>query len=441
MQGATDAVAAPVVAPMQARWRLVLDVDVQKQLARHRPAQCDEAADRDREDSRSGLNRDRAGFDDAAMVRARLVVIPLLLASSLSAQQAKEARKVEEVPAFGGGWNPAVGLGGGAGGLFGLRGKPAAGEAGAAIAAGLAWLQGHRDADGRWTGADPDDTVTSIAVTSLALLAMLGDGNTLRSGPCKDAIKTGIMHLRSVQRADGAFLPAGSDDTLTHSLATCAIAEAYVLSNYKLLEGINGKALAWLETHRREDGTHALVLGARADAVATLWSHWARMTGEFAGAVARGDHRSAIVTWLDSDDAGRLLERSLLPTAAIPGVDLALRQELDAVQLVLGAFVREVPREGDAARILKVQDRRRVWREGVDLHEWLCASHLVHQVGTAAEVDAVVAPLLVGQRSDGEHMGSWDPIDICGAKGGRAWSTAMAVLTLLAKKRYQKLGR
>ncbi|MCA8963610.1 MAG: hypothetical protein KDC48_01915 [Planctomycetes bacterium] len=43
-----DAVAAPVVTPMQARERLVHDLDVQKQLARDRAEQFDEAADRDR---------------------------------------------------------------------------------------------------------------------------------------------------------------------------------------------------------------------------------------------------------------------------------------------------------------------------------------------------------------------------------------------------------
>ena len=46
--GPGKAAAAPVVTPMQVREQLVHDLDVQKQLARGRAEQFDEAADRDR---------------------------------------------------------------------------------------------------------------------------------------------------------------------------------------------------------------------------------------------------------------------------------------------------------------------------------------------------------------------------------------------------------
>ncbi|MCA8963606.1 MAG: terpene cyclase/mutase family protein [Planctomycetes bacterium] len=382
------------------------------------------------------------------MAKILAVAVSSMLLCALTAQQADPTPKTEppapaqpvEIKGTGQ-WNSAVGLGGSSGGLYGMRRGGRSGDAASAIAYGSTWLNTHRDENGRWTGADPADQGTSITVTSLAVLAMLGQGSTLRSGPFKDAVKTGVSYLRSVQRDDGAFLPKDSNDVLAHAIATNAVAEAYLLSNYKLLQRNTDQALAWLDGRRGDDGTHPLTVGGKADAIATLWSRLARMTGEYAGSVQKAGDRQAIAAWLQTDDAGRLLERSLLPTAALPGADLALRQELDAAKLVLAEFVREQAKEPDAGTIAKVRDRQREWRKGVDLHEWFCASHLLQQVGSGADVDKVCAPLIEAQVGEGENRGSWDPIDLCGDVGGRAWSTAMALLTIEAKIRYTKRFR
>ncbi len=372
------------------------------------------------------------------MPRILSAVAPFLLLGALVAQEPEPAPKAE--PAFGGGWNSAVGLGGGAGGRFGLRGKPLPGDTGVAIKAGLTWLGAHGEGR-RWSGADPEDQATALSVTSLVVLAMLGDGSTLRSGPWREPIKTGVAHIRSHQREDGAFLPARSGDVIGHALATTAIGEAYVLSNYKLLQGNVNKALAWLDVGRGADGTFPLVVEGKSDAVATLWGRWARMTGEFGGVVKDDAHLHGIGKWLDSDDADRLLQRSLLSVTVAPGSDLELRHELDAVKLLLDVFVSDKAEAVDAVKVGKVRDRKREWKQGVDLHEWMCAGHLLQQLGTAEDVDKVITPLLSGQRGDGEHAGSWDPIDLCGDTGGRAWTTAMAVLTLQSKQRYAKRFR
>lgn len=42
---------------------------------------------------------------------------------------------------------------------------------------------------------------------------------------------------------------------------------------------------------------------------------------------------------------------------------------------------------------------------------------------------------------DGDNQGSWEPIGVWGEVGGRAWTTAMAAMTLGAPYRYAKIRR
>ena len=113
-------------------------------------------------------------------------------------------------------WNTAVGLGGGAGGKFGGRkgGRRKLGAKGGrdtarAIELGLEWLKKHQDEDGKWDADDfakhdvdgepcdgPGNPVHDVGVTGLALLAFLGDGSNLRSGPYKDVVKKAVRWLR-----------------------------------------------------------------------------------------------------------------------------------------------------------------------------------------------------------------------------------------------------
>src|SRR5580765_1661147 len=105
-----------------------------------------------------------------------------------------------EAPFEGPQWNQVVGLGGGAGGKYGGRveGRSSlvggARAAGKAIEDGLRWLCQHQDDDGRFDadgfmkhdppGAPcdgPGNPAQDVGVTALALLALLGDGNSPRA--------------------------------------------------------------------------------------------------------------------------------------------------------------------------------------------------------------------------------------------------------------------
>jgi hypothetical protein len=121
-------------------------------------------------------------------------------------------------------------------------------EAQARIAAGMAvgravdlaldWLAAHQDEDGHWDADQfmkhdpkgkecdgPGNPVHDVGITGLAMLAMLGDGNTLRAGPYKDNLKRAAGWLRAQQQPNGlsATKPPSTSSTTTRSPPTrCA---------------------------------------------------------------------------------------------------------------------------------------------------------------------------------------------------------------------------
>ena len=106
-----------------------------------------------------------------------------------------------------------------------------------AISNGLEWLKSHQDADGRWDAdefmkhdveGEPSDgagnALHDVGITGLALLAFLGDGNTMRSGPYRDVVSNAVAWLRGQQGDNGLFgSNAAHDFIYDHALASLAI--------------------------------------------------------------------------------------------------------------------------------------------------------------------------------------------------------------------------
>ncbi|MEM8865840.1 MAG: hypothetical protein AAGF31_09890, partial [Planctomycetota bacterium] len=117
-----------------------------------------------------------------------------------------------------------------------------------AVAAALAWLASAQSRDGRWdadrwsagreTHALGHDRQGAGAradtgITGLALLAMLGAGNTLDDGPYADSVHGGVAFLLRSQTRDGGLAgnAATYAQTYCHSMATFALAEAYATTD------------------------------------------------------------------------------------------------------------------------------------------------------------------------------------------------------------------
>jgi hypothetical protein len=378
-------------------------------------------------------------------------------------------------------WNSAVGLGGGAGGKWGGRGggrkKLGAGagkQTARAIELALEWLKKHQDEDGKWDSDEfmkhdiegdpcngPGNPVHDVGLTGLALLAFLGDGSTMRSGPYQEVVKKGVRWLRDQQdKNTGLFGTANSNEFIyNHAIATVAMVEAYGLSDYKILRKNAQDAINYLETHRNpysvwryqpRDGDND-----------TSVTGWCVMSYKSAQDFKLDVNQSAMKlseAWFDqmtdpvsgrtgyTERGGYSSRRSGQHATHFP------REKgecMTAVSLLCRIFLGYNPKED---KLMKTQadlilKKPPVWDEkggAIDHYYWYYASYALYQMGgrhwdtwSKALTDAVVKP----QRMDGNYKGSWDPACAWGEDGGRVYSTAILCLTLEAYYRYSVLVR
>ena len=142
----------------------------------------------------------------------------------------------------------------------------------------LAWLVAHQESAGHWNaashgagrgnsqqGQDRGDTGADAdtGITALAVLALLGAGNTHLEGEHRTAVQHGLEFLLASQRSDGCL--AGNAklfaSTYCHGMATLALAEALAVSRDQRLKPAVERAVGYTiaAQHRRR-----LALPARA---------------------------------------------------------------------------------------------------------------------------------------------------------------------------------
>jgi hypothetical protein len=357
-------------------------------------------------------------------------------------------------------------------GLPGGRGDGARRRGGAqpAVDRALAWLVRHQDADGKWdcdgfmkhdvVGPPCDgkgSPVHDVGVTGLALLALLGDGSTLRSGRHRDQVRAATTWLRGQQQPDGRFGPAtASDFVYDHAIAAYAMCEAYGLSAYETLRPTAQRSLDCLQRHRNPYGAWRYQpRDGDADTSVTGWCILALCSGRHFGLEVDARALQLAQTFLESCTAadGHVgYRRSGEPGARKAG-DHAERfpprrtEALTAVGLFCRAFLGQDPTEHPVMRAAGERLRRSLprWepRAGtIDFYYWYYGSYALHQLGGPAWHEwsrAIAAAVVATQREHGNEAGSWDPVDVWGEDGGRVYSTAILALTLQAPYRYGRL--
>lgn len=376
-------------------------------------------------------------------------------------------------------WNTAMGLGGGAGGKFGgrrggrkrLRGKNK--RAAQAIDNGLKWLKDHQDENGKWdcdgfmkhdTDGEPCDgagnPVHDVGITGLALLAFLGDGNTLRTGPYKDVVKKAVRWLRQQQNpSTGLYGTNSSHDFIyDHAIAAYAMCEAQGLSNSSLIRKNAQLGINYLESHRnpyavwryqpRDNDNDSSVTG---------WCIMAYKSATDFKLQVNQTAMKASMSFLDEitdPQTGKCgYTKRGEGSSRHPG-DHATRfpiekgEALTAVGLFCRFFLGQDPKETEVMK--KAADtlltKPPVWAKdgSIDHYYWYYASYALYQMGgnywTQWQKHLNTA-VVKTQRNDGNFKGSWDPIGAWGEDGGRVYSTAILVLTLEAYYRYTKLVR
>jgi len=378
-------------------------------------------------------------------------------------------------------FNDVIGIGGGAGGKFGGRfGKGRGGRKGGGAATeqalkdGLEWLKNHQSSDGSWDsdgfntncgkiGSDicegEGDALHDVGVTGLALLAFLGDGSTMRSGPYKDVVTKGIKWLREQQDFENGLIGEEIHHAFLydHAIATLAVCEAYYFGKSPLIRGTAQKAVNYIHKARNPYGAWRYdvpPLGDN-DTSITGWMVFALKSAEEAGLKVEKEAFVGSLGWIDemTDQAnGRVgyIETGG-DSSRIPGINDNYPTEggeaMTAVALLCRFFLGQDPKDVPVMeqhadlmlRSLPEWDSKGMTN---DMYYWYYGSYAMYQMGGKhwkAWNEAMKKAVLQSQRKDGDSKGSWDPNGPWGHAGGRVYSTASMVLCLEVYFRYAKV--
>ena len=138
-----------------------------------------------------------------------------------------------------------------------------------AVQLALKWIVKHQLPDGSWnldhsagpgshrTSPNPGSLIRARnAATALALLPLLGNGNTHKVGVYKDNVRGGLEFLMSSARQEGRgvsfFEPGGT--TYSHGLCTVAICEAFAMSRDPRLAPYAQGAIWFTEDFQERSG-------------------------------------------------------------------------------------------------------------------------------------------------------------------------------------------
>jgi hypothetical protein len=329
-------------------------------------------------------------------------------------------------------------------------------ETEAAVQAALKWLAEHQSADGRWNarlneagretkpdgrsrpnaGADADN-----GMTGLALLAMLGAGNTHQRGQYHENVRRGLNFLIQSQHADGCL--SGTSDQFAamycHAIATFALGEAYGMTGERRLEQSLRRAIGYTVAaqdpygggwrYRPRDEGDTSQLG---------WQFMSLKSADLAGIRTPEATRQGIVRYLQSVTSGR--SGGLASYRPMEAPSRTMTAEAMLCWQFLG-LPREHPACDEAAGFLLVAP------PGVgqaNFYYWYYGTLVMYQFqgdGWQRWNVAVATQLVNLQNKEGPLAGSWDPDTAWGGYGGRVYSTALGAMCLEVYYRFLPVYR
>lgn len=333
----------------------------------------------------------------------------------------------------------------------------------------LDWLVRHQDPSGRWNavgfeqrcegdkpclGAAHSDY--DVGLTGLALLALLGRGDTPTQGEYADAIARGVAFLRTQQKQDsGCYVDTARIGFLyEHCLATEALCEVALVDPSPELRAELARAVQLIHDARNPRGAwrYAFPPDGNNDTSVTSWCVAALAAAQRAGFDVDPNAMAGARWWIDRatdpktgrigyDSRGSFSARVARVNDHYPA---DLTEALSAAGLHVARLLGE--RHFDEASLERTRGllfaRAPTWSESGltnDLYYWFHGAQALQGRRDAPSRkwrEALEEALGEGQRRDGEAAGSWDPNGPWGASGGRIYSTAIAALALSADTRH-----
>ena len=177
----------------------------------------------------------------------------------------------------------------------------------------LGWLARHQSPSGAWRAdafhEECDGTRCSGAgnahytpgLTGLAVLCLLGDGNTHTGGTYRDNVKNGLRYLRTIQDSEGCFGTRVTQHYMyNHALASLAMIESYGLTKSPIAKQSAQKAVNFILAaqnpylgwrYGRRDGDN--------DTSMTAWMTMALSSAKQAGLDVDDSAFKGAVSWVD----------------------------------------------------------------------------------------------------------------------------------------------
>ncbi len=323
----------------------------------------------------------------------------------------------------------------------------------AAVAGALEWLAAHQSADGRWDadryGAGRETALLGhdrggagargdTGITGLALLAMLGAGNTHLDGQYREHVQHGLEFLLRSQLANGSLQGEAElfASMYCHGIAALALSEAYAMTgDPRLKDGVR-RAIDYTLRSQHAAGGWRYQPGDAGDMSQFGWQVMALKSAEIGGfpipdetrvrmtrflrTVTSGRHRG-LASYRPGERPSRTMTAEALVCRTLAGIENSSGAMDEG-----GRFIMEqLPGSGPTDLYYYYYATLAVYqRQGSDWDRWNKA--LQHE-------------LLRSQRRDGDAAGSWDPDSLWGSYGGRVYSTALSALCLEVYYRYLPL--
>jgi hypothetical protein len=326
----------------------------------------------------------------------------------------------------------------------------------AAVARGMRWIAAHQHGDGSWNlhnfhttgdcngqcGGHGHDADT--AATGLALLPMLGAGQTHLQGRYTKQVASGLKFLLAKQKPDGDLRGNGAGRMYAHGIASIVLCESFALSGDEKLRDAATRAVNYIVQAQHSEGGWRYNPGEPGDTSVVGWQLMALRSGRMAGievpeeVFARADQ---FLNRVQSDTAGGVYayQPGGPATATMTAEALLCRQYLGW------------PKDHRGMR-MGSQYLVRNWLpnpEQPNIYYWYYGTQVMHHLGGRRweQWNAAMRDTLVSmQETEGHAAGSWSPVG--GAignhdtqVGGRLYMTSLAICTLEVYYRHLPIYR
>jgi len=318
----------------------------------------------------------------------------------------------------------------------------------AAIEAALQWLVENQEENGSWdaslhragidrqvdgqqrssTGVNADN-----GITGLALLALLGDGNTHLVGSRREAVQHGLEYLLGQQTDNGSL--AGNATMFArmycHAMATVAVCEAYAMTSDERLQRCAQRAIEYtIGCQDTLTGGWRYQRSDPGDMSQFGWQVLALQSAQQAGISTPAETQRLMLKFLQSCNTG--VKRGLASYRPGFGATAAMTAESLACRVWLGSQNKpEQLAEGSQYLLQRLPSI-----EQPDFYYWYYGSLSLRFVGGEPWERWTVAltqTLPKMQQSDG----SWAAVTKWAGYGGTVYSTAMGALCLESFYRYK----